>query len=452
MKNLHIEIIESDDDRKNHILIGGKNYCRDSYCRDKVLYVYDDELFENLIQFELDYLLNLFERISITYEMLDDVWLDVKINPLEFYFDSKEEKLRASAVVRYDIEEWNKTWSIKKHSKLFFEKTRLVDGAEIYCENSDEDEKTGEAIYNLYDGFGLGIAIEDKSIQLYDVYQNVSQLCSSINTEVLNELSSSNNNIVERSIEFPREYHQAGLDILNYFGTYLIEQYPEQNAFVKIEQMGLNVRMVIETEDGNSETIEKALHEYELIVTGEEPPEKFAVSDKLIFELKHELRIAQFRLETQKDLIGMQNGRIDQLLSIVGDGLSQKHHVAIDFKPEITISNTVTINQNIAAALSNLNELKEELDGTNDAYLALDGLEGSLAAIETEKDPEAVRRSPAMSKFRRLIDKIVDNGSELNSAINAVESGWEIFSKLADNYNKVAKWCGLPVVPPVLIK
>lgn len=260
------------------------------------------------------------------------------------------------------------------------------------------------------------------------------------------------NSVIDRCIEFPPEYHQAGLDILNYFGTYLREQYPEENASVKIEQNGLNVRMVIETEDGKSETIEKALHEYELIVTGAEPAEKFAKSDKLILELRNELRIAQFRLESQQDLIGMQNGRIDQLLNIVGSGLSQKNQVAIDFKPEISLTNSVTINQDIAAALCNINELMEELPRSNDAYFALNELEGSLAAIESDNDPESVRRSPAMSKFKRLIDNISEAGSDLNSAVKSVESGWEIFSDLAKKYNKVAEWCGLPSVPSVLIK
>jgi len=260
------------------------------------------------------------------------------------------------------------------------------------------------------------------------------------------------NSVIDRCIEFPPEYHQAGLDILNYFGTYLREQYPEENAAVKIEQNGLNVRMVIETEDGKSETIEKALHEYELIISGAEPPEKFAKSEKLVLELRNELRIAKFRLESQQDLIGMQNGRIDQLLDIVGSGLSRESQVSIDFKPEISLSNNITINQDIAAALSNVNELMEELPRSNDAYLALSELEGSLAAIESNNDPESVRRSPAMSKFKRLIDKATESGSELNSAIKSVESGWSVFSDLAGKYNKVAEWCGLPVVPSALIK
>ena len=148
----------------------------------------------------------------------------------------------------------------------------------------------------------------------------------------------------------------------------------------------------------------------------------------------------------------MQNGRIDKLLNIIGDGLSKNNQVTIDFKPSITLSNNVTINQDIASALSNINELINGIPKTSDAYIPLNQLEHSLAEIETNNDPESVRRSPAMSKFKRVIDKVTHSGSELNVAIGKIESGWEIFSELAGKYNKLAEWCGLPVVPSVLIK
>lgn len=84
--------------------------------------------------------------------------------------------------------------------------------------------------------------------------------------------------------------------------------------------------------------------------------------------------------------------------------------------------------------------------------MVLGELEGSLAAIEANNDPDSVRKSPAMSKFKRFIDRVVENGSALNSAIKKAELGWERFSELAAKYNKIAEWCGLPVVPSALIK
>jgi len=451
MTELNIDFLDIKEKNYSHILVNGDNFCDESYCYDKSwLYVFDEKLFNALSKYEVIDLFKFFERIDITIEMADKIWLKVTLDSESTY---RKNKNRASAALSYDIEEWDKQWSIKQYFYSLLKKVKPISNLEVSCDVGDEDEETGDLIYDLYNGIGVSIIMEELSISLKSIYSKVSDLCLSTSKEVDSEfLLSLNQRKVERSIHFTPEYHQAGLDILNYFGTYLRVQYPKENASVKIEQHGLKVRMVIETENGKTETIEKALHEYELIITGVESPAKFSSNDKLIFELKNELRIAQFRLESQQDLIGMQNGRIDKLLNIVGDGLSQKHQIMVDFKPNITLSNNVIINQDIAGALSNLNELINEIPKTSDAYLPLNQLEKSLSEIETNNDPDSVRRSPAMSKFKRLIDKVTDRGSDLNSAIDKIDSGWEVFSELAGKYNKLAEWCCLPVVPSALIK
>lgn len=151
-------------------------------------------------------------------------------------------------------------------------------------------------------------------------------------------------------------------------------------------------------------------------------------------------------------MIGIQNHRIEQLFSLIGKSISQKNNVMVDFKPTVTVSNNISINQIVAEALGSVNELIEEIPESNEAYFVLKELEGSLITIETNNDQESVRRSPAMSKFRRLIDKVTEAGSNLNQAIEKADKGWEIFSDLASRYNKLAEWCGLPVVPSILIK
>lgn len=267
----------------------------------------------------------------------------------------------------------------------------------------------------------------------------------------VDELAEHTNKVVDRCIEFPPEYHQAGLDILNYFGTYLRKQYPEQENKVRIEQDGLNVRLIIENKNGKSEVIEKALHEYELIITGEEPPEKFTDNDKLILELRNELRIAKYRLETQQDLIGMQNSRIDMLLNIVGDGLSNKQPITIDFKPVISNQTSITLNQDISSAIGTISELLSKLPPSSDAAAALSELEGSLEGLKANTNPNEVRKAPAMIKFKRIIDTLLESGSILNSSIEKIEFGITTAKDLAKKYNKIAEWCGLPVVPSGLL-
>lgn len=262
------------------------------------------------------------------------------------------------------------------------------------------------------------------------------------------------NSVVDRCIEFPAEYHQAGLGILNYFGTYLREQYPDEDASVKIEQHGLTVRLIIVTKDGRSEVVEKALHEYELIISGAASPAAFTNNADLVLDLRNELRVAQYRLESKQDIIGMQNAQISKLFDIVSLGLSNPSAVSIDFKPVITLTNDVKleVNLDVVGARDSIKFLLDEIPRSNQAHTALLELEHSLVDIEKEVDKSVVKRSTAMKRFKEFVDKVVDDGSEFNEAIKKADSGWQIFSDIAKKYNGVAEWCGLPVVPSALLK
>ena len=257
--------------------------------------------------------------------------------------------------------------------------------------------------------------------------------------------------LFERSIEFPPEYHQAGIGILNFFGTYLTERYPHADAVVRIEQEGFKVRLIIQGQDGTKEVVEKALQEYELIVSRKAPPEAVVDNQRLVLELKQELRIAQVRVESQRDILSLQESRIDQLLNIIGAGLSKVTPVTIDFKPTIAITNT-PINQVISGAIETFDELKDFLPQTSAVQLSLEDVQHSLEAIELEMDPVKAKGSSALQKFRDFLLKARDSSSELKTAIDATEQGVETLQKLAGKYNRIAEWCGLPQVPSIFTK
>ncbi len=95
--------------------------------------------------------------------------------------------------------------------------------------------------------------------------------------------------VIERYIEFPSEYHQAGVSILSFFGEVLRRKYPDKHATVRIEQDGLQVKMMVEPFVGEPEVFERALDQYGLVVTGRITPEEFTNDSSLIISLKHEL-------------------------------------------------------------------------------------------------------------------------------------------------------------------
>lgn len=257
--------------------------------------------------------------------------------------------------------------------------------------------------------------------------------------------------VVDKCIEFPPEYHQAGLGILSYFGVFLRENYPEREAKVRIEQHGLKVRMIVETSDGDTEVVEKALHNYELVMSGRAKPEAISNNDKVILDLKNELRITQFRLESQQDIIDVQNRRIDKLLTVIGNSLeaSSRRPITIEVSPTFQNSLSVTCNQDIVSALTDIYDLIDSLSPSDEAHMVLTDLAGSLEAVEKESNPEKVKTSPAIGKLRRLLERVTNGNDALGTAISNIEKGGDLIANLAKNYNKIACWCGLPNIPLV---
>lgn len=255
--------------------------------------------------------------------------------------------------------------------------------------------------------------------------------------------------VVDRCIEFPPEYHQAGLGILNYFGTFLRENYPGRDAKVRIEQSGLSVRMIIETTDSNVEVIEKALKDYELVMSGKAKPETITTNEKAFLDLRNELRIAQFRVESQQDIIDVQNRRIDKLLDAFGTSFQAAHSrpIAIQVNPSFHNSSTVTINTEVTAALSGVYELLESLPPSEEAHTVLNDLTGSLEAIEGENNPEKLKASPGVTKLGRFLRRFSEGNEALTKAIGNVEKGQQVVGDLARTYNKIASLCGLPNIP-----
>jgi transcriptional regulator with XRE-family HTH domain len=108
---------------------------------------------------------------------------------------------------------------------------------------------------------------------------------------------------VERSIEFPPEYWEAGTSILSYFSRVLRVKYPSQKIKVRIEQEDLRLRMIIDTPTGEKEKIEKTLEEYGLVVTGKILPESFLSDPFEAMALKNKLEIADLELRQTRQLL-----------------------------------------------------------------------------------------------------------------------------------------------------
>jgi hypothetical protein len=268
------------------------------------------------------------------------------------------------------------------------------------------------------------------------------------------EDSGERNIIINRSIEFAPQYHQAGIGILSYFGTVLREKYPEHNAKVRIEQDGLRVRLIIESENGDKEVIEKALQEYEMVVRGESDPSEFFASKALVLELKNELRIAQVRIDGQRDLIEYRNEEIASLRQLIGHSLStnKAQPITVAVNPRIVVNASVSshVQQHVPDIAEIVQLLATFAVNQPEVELRLLDLEESLETLSSKQSPEAVKKSSGLAKLKRWLDDACTIGTSTHTFVEKVEDGIELIQKIARRYNAIAQWCGAPQVPAVL--
>jgi hypothetical protein len=152
---------------------------------------------------------------------------------------------------------------------------------------------------------------------------------------------------IERSIEFPPEYWTAGNSILSYFSHILSIKYPNQNIKVKIEQEGLLLRMIIDTPEGTTETIEQTFNDYVMVISRQLPPESLLTDPFEVMALKNKLEIAELELRQAKELFAIVSDKdrqrinslemkVDQLFSIIGQSFQKDHHTTVNITQELS--------------------------------------------------------------------------------------------------------------------
>lgn len=130
--------------------------------------------------------------------------------------------------------------------------------------------------------------------------------------------------VVEKSIEFPQEYYQAGVSILSYFGEVLKQKHPDIAAKVRIEQDGLTVRLRIESGSGDTEIVEKTLEEYGLVIAEQLPPEAMFENRLQVVALEQKLELAKAEIRYTQQLLALAEGAYQQR---IGDLQNEVTHL-----------------------------------------------------------------------------------------------------------------------------
>jgi len=270
---------------------------------------------------------------------------------------------------------------------------------------------------------------------------------------------------IKRSIEFPPEYYQAGMNILTYFQTVLRTKFPNDKVKIKIEQEDFLVTMVVESSDGDFLCkVEETLEQYGLVVKGELSPEKFIDNKLQVIELKSHLNLATAQIKNQQLLLNEKERQYDKLanmFTLLGDVLIKQSpdkiiiapNIATTISPSIKPVLNVTIQKELPLIHGALNKFIEGMPSNAPNELEkVQIVRDKLNQIKDYNDPKKVKESASMSKLRRLIQEFQEKGSTLNNVINTTKDGFSIIQDLASHYNSIADWCGLPHVPKLFLK
>jgi hypothetical protein len=125
--------------------------------------------------------------------------------------------------------------------------------------------------------------------------------------------------------------------------------------------------------------------------------------------------------------------------------VSQEQHARIDF----------TFSQEWHGLQGSLGVLAEDLEEVDaEAAKVVAKVEDKLNAVDTgadEAEQKAQLKKP-MTRLGGLLKRLEDPDDKLGKALKGVENGMNLAQDLAGKYNKIAEWCGMPVVPSAFLK
>ena len=104
--------------------------------------------------------------------------------------------------------------------------------------------------------------------------------------------------------------------------------------------------------------------------------------------------------------------------------------------------------------VGNLNELARSLSkkGNADDAEELAEVIEVLDEVKEGASKEEVKKKGVFQKLGRILKDLGDKDSTLHKTVEGIKHGVSIAQDVAKQYNKVAQWVGLPVVPEPFLK
>lgn len=109
-------------------------------------------------------------------------------------------------------------------------------------------------------------------------------------------------NRILRELNFPPEFHSAGITILQGFVKLIKHKYGDSKVGVTIKQTGSKVILIITAPDGEVEVVEEYLDKYTEVISGSRELTTLTDDPIMVLELKGQLEIAKSQYQQQRDI------------------------------------------------------------------------------------------------------------------------------------------------------
>lgn len=116
-----------------------------------------------------------------------------------------------------------------------------------------------------------------------------------------------------RSMDFPDEYREAGVQILSYFGRVLRQRFPEMPSEVSVSQQGDQITLIVKMPGDRRNEVKETLIGFGNVVMGGAEPEDFESDPEELRRLRKELEFAELRIQHELQIRGIQSEELKRL-------------------------------------------------------------------------------------------------------------------------------------------
>lgn len=190
-----------------------------------------------------------------------------------------------------------------------------------------------------------------------------------------------------------------------------------------------------------------------------------------LHDYRYLLRLERHCIESVRCQESLQEVNVSKLLDGVDDK-KERNNMESEFIPNIQISprivvenkntnsgennNTNSIQNEVTVEVRNsinelqgcINDLKDEVaDEQLELERELKKLEKSAEKLNDVRTKDEIVKSGVLNKMKRFLEEAQNPESEIGKVIKGIKYGVGIVQEIGEKYNKMAEWCGLPVIP-----